>query len=76
MIGNRDKRILKVFGNNLKTVRTKKAISIRKLAAAADMDSSTIHRIEKGLSNPTLTTIGALARALDMHPCELLAPRS
>lgn len=72
MIGNRDKKIIKAFGNNLKSIRTKKKISIRKLADAADMDFSQVHRIEKGESNPTLTTIMVLAAALEVDPAVLL----
>lgn len=72
MIGNRDKKIIKTFGNNLKTIRLKKKLSLRKLADAADMDFGNIRRIEKGMINPTLTTIMALAEALGVDPCQLI----
>lgn len=72
MIGNRDKRVIKAFGNNLKRIRLSKKLSIRKLALEADMDYSHLHEIEKGASNPTLTTILTLAEALDVPPADLL----
>jgi transcriptional regulator with XRE-family HTH domain len=72
MIGNRDEKILKDFGNKLKKIRLSRKWSIRKLALEADMDWSGIHRIEKGESNPTLTTIVTLAAALHIDPRDLL----
>lgn len=72
MIGNRDEKILKELGNNLKKIRKSKKWSIRKLALEADMDWSGINRIEKGQSNPTATTLYALAAALKIDPRELL----
>jgi transcriptional regulator with XRE-family HTH domain len=72
MIGNRDEKILKEFGNKLKKIRLSKKLSLRNLAHEADMDWSGINRIEKGISNPTLTTIMALAEALQIDPRDLL----
>ena len=37
------------------------------VARASDMPQSEISRIEGGLANPTLSTLGALARALDVE---------
>ena len=73
MIGNRDKKIISGFGKNLKKIRLSKKLSIRKLALEADMDFSTIHRIEKGESNPTLTTIVILSEALGVDRADLLS---
>lgn len=72
MIGNRDEKIIKEFGKKLKILRTARKLSVRKLALEADMDWSQVHRIEKGESNPTLTTIMILADALQVDPCSLL----
>lgn len=72
MIGNRDKKVLRTFGNNLKKIRLSKKLSIRKLALEADMDYSHLHEIEKGAANPTLTTIMTLADALQVPPADLL----
>lgn len=72
MTGYRDDNLISKFGNNLKKIRLSKKLSIRKLAAAADMEYSTAHRIEKGISDPSLSAIYALAEALKIHPRELL----
>lgn len=47
-------------------------MSLRKLADAADMDFGNIGRIEKGMINPTLTTIMALAEALQVDRADLM----
>lgn len=72
---NRDKKIIRDFGKNLKTIRKSKKLSIRKLADIADVDFSQVHRIEKGESNPTLTTIMVLADALEVDPRDLIIPK-
>jgi transcriptional regulator with XRE-family HTH domain len=72
MIGNRDKKVLRAFGNNLKKIRLSKKLSIRKLALEAEIDYSHLNEIEKGRTNPTLTTILVLAAALEIDPCQLL----
>lgn len=72
MIGNRDEKVIKAFGKNLKAARLEKGLSLRQLALEADMDHGTIQAIETGRSNPTLTTIIALSRALRVSPASLL----
>lgn len=72
MIGNRDKKIITQFGEKLKKARKSKKLSIRKLALEADMDFTTVNRIERGENNPSLTTIYALAEALGVLPADLL----
>lgn len=69
---NRDEKIISEFGKNLKKIRKSSKLSIRKLADIADMDFSQVHRIEKGESNPTLTTIIVLAEALGVTPAYLM----
>lgn len=72
MNSTRNDKILKEFGGRLKKIRTGKKISIRKLSYSADVDFSQIHRIEKGESNPTLTMILTLAKALNISVAELV----
>lgn len=74
MTGYRDEKLLKKLGNNLKKIRLSKKLSIRKLAIEADMEYSTLHRIEKGQSDPSVSAIYALASALQIDPRELLPP--
>ncbi len=69
---NRNAKILKEFGKNLQKLRKEKKLSIRGLANLADVDFSTVRRVENGESNPTLTTILAFAEALEVEPSHLL----
>ncbi len=75
MIGNRDKKLLKEFGDNLKRIRKSKKLSIRKLALEADIDYTGLFKIEAGVTNLTYTTLIALAVALEIDPADLL-PRN
>jgi len=72
MISKKDKRILKVFGENLKNLRKSKSFSLRALSYECDIDYSDINKIEKGQKNITLTTIIELANGLSVQPKRLL----
>jgi transcriptional regulator with XRE-family HTH domain len=72
MNNTRDAKVLKKFGQHLKSLREKKKLSLRKLADIADVDFSQIHRIENGESNPTFTMLTALANALEISVSELV----
>ncbi len=72
MSSTRDEKLLIAFGKHFQKIRKSKKISLRKLEALADVDYSEIHRIEKGMRNPSLTTILALAKALKVNPSDLI----
>ncbi|HEV8505058.1 MAG TPA: helix-turn-helix transcriptional regulator [Chitinophagaceae bacterium] len=72
VIRKNDRRILITFGNNLKRLRKAKGYSLRQFAALADIDHAMIDRYERGATNPSLTTIGRLAEALEIEPADLL----
>lgn len=76
MIDGRKKKLLKEFGKNLKKVRREKGLSLRKLAAASELEHAQIARIEEGKINPTLSTIIFLAEALGVDPAALLPGKS
>jgi len=63
---------LRQFGNRLAALRKQKNLSVRELAAAANLGYRQVLQIEAGLVNPRFTTILALARALEVRPDELL----
>lgn len=67
-----EKDVVKVFGKNLKKIRLKRKLSMKKLAQLSDMELSQIYRIESGKVNTKLTTIAALGKALQVDPNELL----
>jgi transcriptional regulator with XRE-family HTH domain len=60
------------FGNNLKRHRKAKGLSLRQFAAIADIDHAMVDRYERGITNPSLTTIAHLAEALEIEPADLL----
>ena len=68
----RDKKLLLIFGDNLRKLRKRNNMSLESLAYEADMELSQIFRIEKGIINPTLTTLNALAKALNISLENLL----
>jgi transcriptional regulator with XRE-family HTH domain len=60
-------------GQALVRARARRGLTQEQLAAAAGTTFSTISRLERGLAEPTLTTINKLAVALDMPVSALLA---
>jgi len=68
----RDKKLLLSFGDHLRLLRKKNDLTIEALAIEADVEISQIYRIEKGLVNPTLSTLSNLAKALNTTLPELM----
>lgn len=62
----------KKLGENLKRIRIEKNISQTEIAKALDVDRSFVSNIENGKTNPTLSTITNLAKALGVSASELL----
>lgn len=59
------------FGDNLRRIRQKKRLTMLELAFEAEIEYSQVAKIERGLSNPTISTAYALARALRVRVTEL-----
>ncbi|MDR3711632.1 MAG: helix-turn-helix transcriptional regulator [Puia sp.] len=72
MIRPGDQIIITEFGARLKNFRKARKLSLRGFAAIADMDFAQIDKMEKGETNPTLTTLLRLAEALQADPNELI----
>ena len=68
----RDKELLIKFGDRLKTIRNEHNMTLEQLAFASDIEISQVHRVEKGSINPTLSTLSALAKGLEMTIAELI----
>ena len=62
----------KKLGLNLKRIRTKKGISQGIIAKELKVSRGFISTIENGKTNPTLSTITKLAKALKISSDELL----
>lgn len=72
MQGSAKQEIKKKFGGSVTRARKLKKLSLRDLAALADMEHKHLEKIEKGEVNPTLTTIFQVAGALDIKPTDLI----
>jgi transcriptional regulator with XRE-family HTH domain len=57
--------IAKQFGQRVRKIRLEKDLSQETLAGKADIDRAFLSGIERGVENPTLFTIQAIADALD-----------
>jgi len=60
------------FGIILQNKRKKNNLSQEKLAELANLHRTYISDLERGIRNPTLTTIFTLCRAFNTAPAELL----
>jgi len=62
----------KKLGLNLKRIRNKKAISQGDIARELGVSRGFVSTIENGKTNPTLSTIAKIAKALNVSTNELL----
>jgi len=65
--------IIKVFGQVLRELRIEKKISQEKLAEYCELDRTYISLLERGLRQPTLTTLFRISKALDLKPSEMVS---
>ena len=61
------------FGKALRAARTAKGLTQQELALASDMDRTYISLLERGLRQPSLTTIFVLAEVVGIRPDKLIA---
>lgn len=61
-------------GENVQRLRLARGLSLAELAAACGVSKTTLHGIEQGDGNPTLSTLWALAYALGTTLGELIDP--
>ena len=66
-----DSEGVKAFALQLKAIRLKEGISQKQLAFESGLSTSQIARIETARINPTLSTIFALSRGLNISLTEL-----
>lgn len=64
--------VVKVFGNVLRELREANHISQEKLAEYCELDRTYISLLERGLRQPTITTVFKLAKALNILPSHLI----
>lgn len=64
--------IVELFGKVLRELRESKQLSQEKLAEYCELDRTYISLLERGLRQPTITTIFKLAKALNISPSALI----
>lgn len=69
---SRNTEYIIAFGEHVKKLRLARKLSRETLAAHADIEVMQIYRIETGKVNTTISTLQAIATALDVHPKKLL----
>jgi len=74
MANNRDEKVLKAFGENLKKLREAKGLTTREFADIADIAYSQVWTLESGQGDPSLTTLLAISRALGITLNDLVPP--
>lgn len=62
----------KFNGNKMRELRTKNNMTTRELSKRIDVTNATITRYEQGQREPSLETIGQIARVLDVNTFELI----
>lgn len=65
--------VQQAFGQVLRETRNARGISQEQLALTAEVDRSFVSQIERGVRQPTLTTICKLAAALSIKASTLIA---
>ena len=61
----------RIIGANIRRFRKLRGVTQENLAMSADIDLRYLGGIERGEHNPTVSVIGRLAEALEIHPTEL-----
>lgn len=64
--------VIEVFGKVLRELRESNCISQEKLAEYSDLDRTYISLLERGLRQPTITTLFKLSKALNITPSQLI----
>jgi len=61
------------IGENIKRIRTAKKLSQKEVISIANLDSAQYSRIENGKTDPTVTTLEKIAKALGVSLSDLFA---
>lgn len=64
--------LVKQFGESVRRHRQRRGWSQEQLAEAAELDRTYVSGIERGTRNPTLSTMGRIADALEVEVVSLL----
>lgn len=64
--------VIEIFGKVLRGLRETNNISQEKLAEYCDLDRTYISLLERGLRQPTITTLFKLSKALNVSPSDFI----
>jgi transcriptional regulator with XRE-family HTH domain len=67
-------KILQMFGERLREIRTERNLSQERLAELAGLDRNYIGQIERAERNVALVNIIRIAKALEVEPQDLFTP--
>jgi transcriptional regulator with XRE-family HTH domain len=73
MLGKLKTSPSEAFGRVLRSLRKERGLSQEGLALEADLQRNYVSLIERGINQPTVTTIFKLAVALRLRPSEMVA---
>ena len=68
----RDDLLLKKIGSKISEIRKEQGISQSQLAFEASIPLMQVSRIERGVNNSSISTLSAIARALDVSLTEIV----
>lgn len=71
MINIKDEALISAFGKQVRSLRKQRKLSMEKLAELANIDYRQLSYVELGQVNTTISTIYAIAKALDVSLKEL-----
>jgi transcriptional regulator with XRE-family HTH domain len=60
------------IGDRLKDARIRRALTQEELAEKAGVNAATVARLERNRTEPHMSTLRKLAKALDVDPTELI----
>jgi transcriptional regulator with XRE-family HTH domain len=66
-------QVSRAIGQVIREQRTARGVSQEALALESDVDRTFVSQIERGIRQPTLTTLWKLAHALNVQPSTLVA---
>jgi transcriptional regulator with XRE-family HTH domain len=69
----RVEKIPAAFGRVLREQRERRDLSQESLALSANVDRTFVSQIERGVRQPSISTLWKLAQALDVKPSALLS---
>lgn len=68
MTSMRNVKYIKAFGKHLREVRLSQKLTCEKLEEITGIDAKQISRLERGERSPTISTIYALSKGMDIEP--------